>query len=183
MHPRVVQIKVAETTKEVRMSSTRTGFASLALVAVALAAGCGGGGHNAATLTKAEVIQRGTVICKVAERRAEKLPEPTVEHPFAKTEPSAVQKRARRWLAGMAGALDDSRVGLMKLAAPTQDKQLLDGYLRDIGIVVTELRAASKAPAARVEPEAQKAFALFERASKQTAAYDFPKGVCGAGDS
>jgi hypothetical protein len=166
------------------MPSTSTKIASLAMsAALVAAAGCGGGGSKPATLTKAEVIKRGTVICKAAERRAASLPEPTTEHPFAKSAPAAVQQRARHWLTGMADALDASRVSLLKLAAPPQDRELLDGYLKDIGTVVTELRAASKADGSKAEVQAQKAFGLFERASRQTAAYGFPKGVCGAGDS
>jgi hypothetical protein len=151
------------------------------LATAALAAGCGGSSDN--TLTKAEVIKRGTVICKAAEKRAENLPQLTVEHPFAKGVDPAVGRKARRFLAGYADALEFSRVGLLKLAAPEQDKALLDGYLRDTGKVVTELRSASKAPAAQVEDKANAAFALFEKASSQTAKYGFPKGVCGAGSS
>jgi hypothetical protein len=48
---------------------------------------------------------------------------------------------------------------------------------------VAQLRAASKAPAAQVEGQANSAFQLFDRASSQTARYGFPKGVCGAGES
>jgi len=156
--------------------------AALAIAATGLAAGCGGG-HTAATLTKAEVISKGGAICKAAEKRLSKVPALTTDHPFAKATSQATHERARQWLTAYATLLDSTRVGLKKLAAPAQDKQLLDGYLRDIGTVVTELRTASRAPAARVEAQANKAFDLFERASKQTAAYGFPKGVCGAGDS
>lgn len=163
------------------MATTSTVAAAICTAAI-VTAGCGGGG-KAATLTKAQVIDQGTVICKTAERRAAKLAGPTAEHPFAKTAPPGAQAQARAWLVGMASALDYSRTGLAKLAAPPQDKRLLDGYLRDIGTVVTELRDASRAPAAQAESQANKAFGLFERASKQTAAYGFPKGVCGAGDS
>jgi hypothetical protein len=161
--------------------------ATIALICVAtagLAAGCGGGSANKPhTLTKAQVIARGSVICKTAESRVATLHGPTTEHPFATTSPPEVQRQARQWLMGMADALAYSRTGLQKLAAPAQDKQLLDGYLRDIGTVVSELRGASTAPAPQAEAQATKAFGLFERASKQTAAYGFPKGVCGAGDS
>jgi hypothetical protein len=152
----------------------------IAVVAVAaVAAGCGGGSDN--TLTKSQVIKRGTVVCKAAEKRVETLPQLTVEHPFAKGVDPAVGRQARKFLAGYADALNYSRVGLLELRAPSQDKQLLDGYLRDIGKVVGELRAASKAPAARVEDQANAAFRHFEKASAQTAKYGFPKGVCQAG--
>jgi hypothetical protein len=151
------------------------------LATASVAAGCGGSSDK--PLTKAEVIKRGSVICKTAEKRVEKLPQLTVEHPFAKGVDPAVGKKARVFLTGYANALEYSRAGLLKLAAPPQDKALLDGYLRDIGKVVVELRAASKAPAAQVEDQAQAAFAGFEKASAQTAKYGFPKGVCGAGGS
>jgi hypothetical protein len=151
------------------------------LATAAVTAGCGGG--NDKTLTKAEVIKQGSVICKAAEKRAENLPQLTVQHPFAKGMDPAVGRKARRFLAGYADALDYSRVGLSKLAAPNEDKTLFTGYLRDVATVVSELRAASKAPAAQVEQRAGAAFGLFERASSQTARYGFPKGVCGAGES
>jgi hypothetical protein len=149
------------------------------LATAAVAAGCGGGSDN--TLTKSEVIKQGTVICKAAEHRVTSLPQLTVEHPFAKGVDPAVGRKARRFLAGYADALQFSRVGLLKLHAPSEDKALLDGYLRDTGKVVTELRAASKAPASQVEDQANAAFQDFEKASAQTAKYGFPKGVCQAG--
>jgi hypothetical protein len=34
-----------------------------------------------------------------------------------------------------------------------------------------------------VEDQANAAFGLFDEASKQTARYGFPKGVCGSGSS
>jgi hypothetical protein len=153
-------------------------IAVLATAAVA-AAGCGGGSDK--TLTKSEVIKQGTVICKAAEKRVETLPQLTVEHPFAKGVDPAVGRKARRFLAGYADALQGSRLGLLKLHAPSADKELLDGYLRDTGKVVAELRAASRAPAAQVEDQANAAFRDFETASAQTARYGFPKGVCQAG--
>lgn len=162
------------------MERTRTGIAVLAIAATALAAGCGGGQK---TLTKAQVISQGGAICKAAEKRLQAVPQPTTEHPFAAGTSQATRQRARQWLASYASLLDSTRAGLQKLAAPAEGKQLLDGYLRDIGTVVTELRAASKAPADQAEGQAMRAFQLFEKASKQTAAYGFPKGVCGAGDS
>jgi protein involved in sex pheromone biosynthesis len=151
------------------------------LATAAVAAGCGGSSDN--TLTKSEVIKQGTVICKAAEKRVENLPQLRVEHPFAKGVDPAVARRARQFLVGYADALNYSRVELLKLRAPSNDKQLLDGYLRDLGQVVDELRAASKARGAQAEDEANAAFGLFEKASSQTAKYGFPKGVCGAGES
>ena len=153
---------------------------ALALVTVAaVAAGCGGSSDK--TLTKSQVIARGSVVCKEAERRESKLPQLSVEHPFAKGTSAAERRRARQFLAGSADALQYSRAGLLALKAPKQDKQLLDGYLRDTGVVVAKLRSASKAPDAQVEAQANAAFGLFEKASSQTAKYGFPKGVCGAG--
>src|SRR5206468_11087906 len=107
----------------------------------------------------------------------------TTQHPFARGTSPAVRRDARNFLAGYADALESSRTGLGKLKAPAQDRQLLDGYVSDIGTVVDKLRTASTAPAQKVEDEANAAFALFDKASKQTTAYGFPKGVCGAGSS
>jgi hypothetical protein len=154
----------------------------IAMVATAaLAAGCGGNSDN--TLTKSQVIAQGSVICKRAERSVETLPQIAVEHPFAKGTSAKTRSDARAFLAGYATALDSSRVGLSKLKAPKEDKALLDGYLHDIGLVVAKLRSASTAPAADVEDQANAAFGLFDEASKQTARYGFPKGVCGSGSS
>jgi hypothetical protein len=148
-------------------------------LAVALAA-CG---SSDKTLTKSQVIQRGTVICKNAEKRVEQLPQLTVQHPFAKGTSAKTHSDARKFLAGYAGALEYSRAGLAKLAAPAQGKQLLDGYLNDLSKIEAQFRTAAKAPDAQVERDAMKAFAMFERASSQTKAYGFPKGVCQAGGS
>lgn len=152
---------------------------AVTIVAVALAA-CG---SSDKPLTKSQVIARGTVICKSAESRVERLPQLTVQHPFAKGTSAKVRSDARKFLAGYADALEYSRSALATLDAPSQGKQLLDGYLHDVGGVVAQLRTASKAPAAQVERDAMKAFAAFEKASSQTKQYGFPKGVCQAGDS
>jgi hypothetical protein len=153
----------------------------IAVVTTAAAvAGCGGADK---TLTKSEVIKQGGVICRTAEKRVERLPQLTVEHPFAKGTAEAVHEKARKFLAGYADALEYSRAELGKLAAPKQDRQLLDGYLHDIGVVAARIRAASKAPNSSVEKQASAAFGLFARASSQTKRYGFPRGVCGAGGS
>jgi hypothetical protein len=155
-------------------------LAGVAAATLALAAaGCGGGSDN--TLSKREVIARGGAICKAAERKVAKLPQLSVEHPFATGTSPAVRRAARRFLAGYADALEFSRVGLAQLKAPAEDRTLLEGYLHDTGTVVAQLRTASKAPARSVESQANAAFGLFERASRQTARYGFAKGVCGAG--
>lgn len=155
-------------------------LAGMAAATLALAAaGCGGGTDD--TLSKREFIARGGAICKAAERKVAKLPQLNVDHPFAKGTSPAVRRTARRWLAGYAEALEFSRVGLAQLRAPAEGKTLLEGYLRDTGAVVAQLRTASEAPAQSVESQANAAFGLFERASRQTARYGFPKGVCGSG--
>ena len=154
----------------------------IALVATAaVVAGCGGSGDK--TLTKNQVIARGTVICKTAEKRVENLPQITTQHPFAKGTSAKTQQTARRFLAGYANALEYSRAGLAKLNAPSDGRKLLDGYLRDLSRIEAVMRGASKAPASQVEGQAQKAFAMFAKASSQTKNYGFPKGVCGAGAS
>jgi hypothetical protein len=153
-------------------------FAVTALVAVA--AGCGGGEE---TLTKAQVIEQGGAFCKRAEQAVERLPQIKIEHPFAKGTSAAEQQGAREFLAGYANALESSRVGLQGLNAPEQDQQLLEGYISDLGTIIAKFRTASKAEAAKVEAQAMEAFALFDKASKQTADYGFPKGVCGSGSS
>jgi hypothetical protein len=166
------------------MPHTTRFVAATALLAIA---GCGGGGRPAApkTIAKAELIRRGGAICKAAERKVNALPQITTQHPFGKGTSTAEQQRARRFLVGYAAALDGSRRGLEALVpqAPAAGKSLLVGYLRDTGTVVSRLRAASAAARPKVEAEAQQAFALFDKASRQTAAYGFPKGVCGSGSS
>jgi hypothetical protein len=154
----------------------------ISVVATAVfVAGCGGSSDK--TLTKSQVIARGTVICKTAEKRVEKLPQLTVQHPFAKGTSAKTRSDARAFLTGYANALDYSRQALAKLDAPKQDRQLLDGYLTDLSGIVAQFRTAAKAPDANVEAAAQKAFGMFDQASSQTKQYGFPKGVCGAGSA
>src|SRR5436190_5414907 len=104
------------------MAPTHTPRLALTLLALgaplALAAGCGGGSDQPDVLTKAQVIQRGSAICKAAERQVAHLPSPTAEHPFTKGTSRAEREQARRFLAGTADALESSRVGLKGLAAP-----------------------------------------------------------------
>jgi hypothetical protein len=152
----------------------------IALVMAAMAAGCGTGDK---TLTKSQVIARGSTICKTAEKRVEALPQPTVQHPFAKGTSAKARSDARRFLAGYANALEYSRAGLAKLDAPKQDRPLLERYLTDLTAIVAQFRLAARAPAPQVEQDAMKAFAMFEKASSQTKKYGFPKGVCQAGAS
>src|SRR5205085_1043874 len=147
--------------------------ATPALAAGLLAAGLAACGDDAKsdTLTKAQVISRGTVICKAAEKKVATLPELQVEHPFAKGTTAAMHRQARAFLTGYASLLDSSRRGLRALKAPEQSRDLLDGYLRDTGLVVAELRAAARAPGAQVEAKANAAFTRFAKASEQTRKY------------
>lgn len=169
------------TLRPVRRSRSALAIAAAAAL-LAAAAGCGSSDKND-TLTKAQVIRQGTVVCKAAERRVNQLPSPTSEHPFAKDASAAEKKSARKFLSGYADALEMSRQGLQRLDAPAQDKNLLDGYIRDLGTIVEKIRAASTADDQHAEALANEGFQLFDKASKQTAAYGFPKGVCGSGSS
>jgi hypothetical protein len=156
--------------------------AAAAVAVAAVATGCGDS-HKKTTLTKAQVIAQGTKICKAAEHKVEAMPQPSDEHPFGPGTSQGEHKQAREWLTGYANALEGSVDGLAKLAAPDNGRQLLDGYIRDTRAVVDKLRDASRAPNAKVESEVNEAFGMFDEASKQTAAYGFPKGVCGSGSS
>ena len=102
-----------------------------ATAVVATAAGCGS--QASPTLTKAQVISRGSAICKHAEREVDALPQLTTQHPFAPGTSSHERRTARTFLVGYAKALDDSRTGLAKLKAPSDGKELLDAYLSGIG--------------------------------------------------
>lgn len=148
---------------------------------IVAAAGCGNGG-NEDTLTKAEVIGQGSMICKEAEQSVNELPQP-VEHPFAEGSTAQQQQDARAFLSGYADGLGSTLEQLRALNAPEEDKELLDGYIDDTGVAVEKLREASEAPPQEVEPMANEAFGLYAEASSQTAEYGFSKGVCGAGNS
>lgn len=153
-------------------------FAASALAVTA--AGCGG---NAETLSKAEVIERASGICIAQEKKVRALPQLTSENPFAESAPAGDREKARRFLAGYGDALETVRTRLGELALPDEDREQLEGFIEDLGPTVAKLRAAERA-AAQGDPRAlalaNQAFGLFEEASKQTAAYGFPKDVCGA---
>ncbi|MEK6252633.1 MAG: hypothetical protein AABM43_12025 [Actinomycetota bacterium] len=165
----------------------RGALAALAACALLAYAGCGDDGDKpsttttAATLTKHQVISQGSAICRAAERGVRDLPQLTSDNPFAKGSTPAEHRAARRFLAGYADLLEQSRDGLAGLAAPPEDLELLDGYIEDIGAVADQLREASTAPGPEVKRIADRAFARFEQASAQTKHYGFPRGVCGAG--
>jgi hypothetical protein len=156
-------------------------LALLAASALAVAlAGCGG---NAETLSKAEVIQRASGICLAQEKKVRALPQLTSENPFAESAPAGDREKARRFLAVYGDALESVRTQLGELALPAEDREQLEGFIEDLGPTVAKLREAEQA-AAQGDPRAltlaNQAFGLFEEASKQTAAYGFPRDVCGA---
>jgi hypothetical protein len=150
-----------------------------AVIAIAVAA-CAGGDE---TLSKAEVIERASAICIAQEEKVRALPQLTSDNPFAEDAPAGERERARTFLNGYADALETVRTQLGELALPDEDREQLAGFIADLGPTVAKLREAERA-AARQDPRAlalaNEAFGLFEQASKQTAAYGFPKDVCGA---
>jgi hypothetical protein len=160
--------------------SNRT-TAAIAVAAATIAAGCGS--SASATLSKPQVIAQGARICKAAEHKVSSLPHLPTQHPFGPGSSQAEHRLARSFLSGYADLLEGSVHGLSSLNAPAQDRELLDGYIRETRRAAAKLRAASRAPDPKVEAEAAEAFALFEKASRKTAAYGFPKGVCGSGSS
>ena len=153
--------------------------AAIAVVPTALA-GSGGG-----TLTKAEVITRGSAICRAAEKRVNALPQIRSQRPFARNAPKGDRTRAIRFLAGYADALEGVRVGLAGLKAPARGRVLLAGFIAELRpTVATFRRAHNEAVAGRyvaAQAHAQAAFSLFAKASAKTKAYGFPKGVCQSG--
>jgi hypothetical protein len=148
-----------------------------ALVPVAVA--------TAGTLTKAQVIARGTVICKAAEHRVDKTAGPRSQNPFAKTAPKGDAQRAIRFIAVYASALESVRVGLGKLDPPPQGRPLLTAFIAQLGPTIAAFRAGHQAALIHHYPQAlteiQRGFTLFARASANTKAYGFPKGICQSG--
>jgi hypothetical protein len=71
---------------------------------------------------------------------------------------------------------------LQRLAAPPTDRALLDGYVAGIRDAVAKFRAAAADGTPRAMKLANEGFAIFDRVSAKTAAYGFPKGVCGSGE-
>lgn len=159
----------------------------LAVAALAASVAATGGPASAGTLTKGQVIARGTAICKAAERKVDGLPQIRSQHPFSKQAPAGDRERAIRFLAGYADALEGVRAGLAGLSLPPEGRSLLVRFIGDLRPTIATFRKAhADATAGRYaasEAETQRAFALFTRASKQTAAYGFSRGVCQAGSS
>jgi len=139
------------------------------------------------TLTKAEVIKQGTGICKAAEKSVERLPQPRSQNPFSATAPKGDAARGEAFLKGYADALQSIRTGLAGLKAPTQDRQLLQSFLAQLGPVIATFRQARTDALEGHNTTAihtvQRAFALWTKASAKTRAYGFPKGVCQSGSS
>jgi hypothetical protein len=162
---------------------TRILLCSLACVAVAVPAA------SAAreTLTKAQVIQRGTAICKAAERRVDATPGPRSQNPFAANAPKGDRGRALRFIAVYASSLESVRVGLAKLDAPPQGRELLTSFIAQLGPTVAAFRNGYADALAhrytRALGDVRRGFTLFARASAKTKAYGFPKGVCQSGSS
>src|SRR5262245_24386525 len=98
--------------------------ATLAFAPAALAGG---------TLTKAEVIKRGSVICRAAEKSVLRLPQPRSQNPFSKTAPKGDAARGEAFLQGYADALQTVRTGLARLNAPAEGRPLLQSFLAQLG--------------------------------------------------
>jgi len=150
--------------------------ATLAFAPAALAGG---------TLTKAEVIKRGSAICKKAQGSVQRLPQPRSQNPFSKTAPKGDAARGEAFLKGYADALQTVRTGLAHLNAPAEGRPLLQSFLAQLGPVIATFREARSQAIAGHGAVAirtvQRAFALWTKASARTRAYGFPKDVCQSG--
>lgn len=163
------------------LGRTRTTVLIVTLAAVVVPTALAG----SRTLTKAQVITRGSAICKAAERRVEATPGPRSQNPFARTAPSGDRARALKFIRVYASALDSVRVGLAKLDAPPQGRALLTSFVAQLGPTVAAFRAGRADALAhryvRALADVHRGFTLFARASANTKAYGFPKGVCQSG--
>lgn len=156
------------------------------LVAVAaLLAGAAGCGGDDETLSKPEVIKRGSAICRAGEEKVTGMS--LSEDQFAKDAPERDREKAQRFLAIYADSLQAVRKQLGDLKLPEEDKEKLEGFIADLGPTVKRFRQAERALAEgdpkSAAADANEAFGLFAKASEKTAAYGFPKGVCGSGGS
>jgi hypothetical protein len=146
---------------------TRVGVCLAALLASAIIAGCGGG--NAPT--KDEFIASATPICKDAEQSVK----------------DAEGGSQKQFLATFAAAAHSAHDGLAGLDLPDQDRDLIESYIADLARIADDLDAAAVAltegnsDVAKAKSNA--AFSLFEKTSKNTKDFGFPKGVCGSGES
>src|SRR4051812_13780869 len=157
------------------LSTHRTLVLSLALVAVSAPAAVAG----TQTLTRAQVVARGSAICRAAERRVEATPGPRSQNPFAQTAPKGDRERAIEFIAVYASSLSSVRHGLGKLvpAAPQQGRGLLASFVSQLGPTIASFRAGHAAALAhdysRALADIQRGFQLFARASVKTKAYGF----------
>jgi len=141
------------------------------------------------TLTKSEVIARGSAICRAAEHRVDSTPGPRSQDPFAATAPKGDRQRALDFMVVYASSLTSVRRGLAGLAAqaPTQGRPLLTSFVAQLGPTIAAFRAGHAAALAHRDSTAladvQHGFTLFAKASAKTKAYGFPKGVCQSGSS
>jgi hypothetical protein len=164
-------------------SNRRTLALALALAAGSAPAALAG----TQTLTKQQVIARGSAICRAAQHRVEVTPSPRSQDPFARTAPHGDRERAVRFIAVYASSLSSVRTGLRELvrAAPSQDRPLLASFVSQLGPTIAAFDAGHSAALAhrytRAMSDVQRGFTLFARASVKTKAYGFPKGVCQAG--
>ncbi len=163
----------------------RTLAIALALIAIAISVPAALAGTQ--TLTKAQVLKRGSAICRAAEHRVEATPGPRSKNPFAKTAPKGDRERALKFMAVYAGSLTSVHNGLGKLVpdAPLQGRPLLVSFVSQLSPTIAAFRAGH---ASALEHhyrialnDVQRGFRLFARASAKTKAYGFPKGVCQSG--
>jgi hypothetical protein len=165
------------------LSTIRTLTLSLVLAAVLAPTALGG----TTTLTKQQVIERGSVICRAAQHRVEETPGPRSQNPFGKSAPNGDRQRALNFIDVYAGSLASVRHGLGTLVpqAPSRGRPLLVSFVSQLGPTIAAFRTAHAAALAHHYPralaEVHRAFGLFATASAKTKAYGFPKGVCQAG--
>lgn len=141
------------------------------------------------TLTKPQVIARGSAICRAAEHRVDATPGPRSQNPFAANAPKGDRGRAITFMAVYASSLTSVRNGLGELAAagPPEGRPLLTSFVAQLGPTIAAFRAGHAAALAHRDQAAladvQRGFTLFAKASAKTRAYGFPKGVCQSGSS
>jgi hypothetical protein len=163
----------------------RTGAIALVLLAASAPVAVA----SSAPLTKAQVIKRGSAVCRAAEHRVDATPGPRSQNPFAKTAPKGDRERALKFMAVYASSLSSVRRGFIHLAprAPLAGRSLLTSFAKQLRPTIAAFRAGRAAALshhyARALRQVQRGFALFDRASAKTKAYGFPKGVCQAGSS
>jgi hypothetical protein len=163
--------------------SRQTLAISFALIFISVSAAVAG----IQTLTKAQVITRGSAICRAAERRVEATPAPRSQNPFGSTAPKGDRERALAFMNVYASSLTSVRNGIGRLVrvAPQEERPLLVSFVSQLGPTISAFRSGHAAALAHKDARAladvQRGFKLFEQASVKTKAYGFPKGVCQAG--